>query len=179
MDMIPTQVSNMDVADLCDRACSFAREMGTSQSAYNGGAMEEYDINRAADYYDSLETMLGIYEANPLDMPKSHNIGFSLLKTFLTDDEVEAIENMPVKAQVRTYQALWFELANSQSADQITGIKAPDAVRIRAILKKGRDLLSVANEMLDLPENHGNSPVPEGATAGRSRTRNRVRTLRG
>jgi hypothetical protein len=93
------QVSNMDIADLADRTCSFAREMGTSQSAFNGGAMLEADILRAAAYYDSLETMLGIYEANPLDMPKSHNIGFSLLKTFLTDEEVEAIENMPVKAK--------------------------------------------------------------------------------
>jgi hypothetical protein len=128
MEMIPTQVSNMDIADLADRTCSFAREMGTSQSAFNGGAMLEADITRAAAYYDSLETMLGIYEANPLDMPKSHNIGFSLLKTFLSDEEVEAIENMPVKAQVRTYQALWFELANSQSADQITGVKAPTPI---------------------------------------------------
>jgi hypothetical protein len=106
-------------------------------------------------------------------MPKSHNIGFSLLKTFPDDTEVEAIENMPVKAQVRTYQALWFELANSQSADQITGVKKPDADRIRAILKKGRDLLAVANDELDLPENFGNAPVPEGAASG-SRS---VRTL--
>lgn len=178
MEMIPTQVSNMDIADLCDRTCSFAREMGTSQSAFNGGAMLEADITRAAQYYDSLETMLAIYVANPLDMPKSHNIGFSLLKTFLTDDEVENIENMPVKAQVRTYQALWFELANSQSADQITGVKIPDSIRIQAILAKGRDLLAVANEELDLPENHGNSPVPDGATSGRSLTRRSVRTLR-
>jgi hypothetical protein len=168
------QVSNMDIADLADRTCSFAREMGTSQSAFNGGAMLEADILRAAAYYDSLETMLGIYEANPLDMPKSHNIGFSLLKTFLTDEEVEAIENMPVKAQVRTYQALWFELANSQSADQITGVKKPDADRVRAILKKGRDLLAVANEELDLPENFGNAPVPDGTS---STSRRSVRTL--
>ena len=41
MEMIPTQVSNMDIADLCDRTCSFAREMGTSASAFNGGAMLE------------------------------------------------------------------------------------------------------------------------------------------
>jgi len=173
MEMVPTKVSNMDVADLADRTCTFAREMGTSQSAFNGGAMLEADILRAASYYDSLETMLGIYEANPLDMPKSHNIGFSLLKTFPDDSEVEAIENMPVKAQVRTYQALWFELANSQSADQITGVKKPDADRIRAILKKGRDLLAVASDELDLPENFGNAPVPEGAASG-SRS---VRTL--
>jgi len=178
MEMIPTQVSNMDIADLCDRTCSFAREMGTSQSAFNGGAMLEADITRAAAYYDSLETMLDIYVANPLDMPKSHNIGFSLLKTFLSDEEVENIENMPVKAQVRTYQALWFELANSQSADQITGVKIPDADRIRAILDKGRALLAVANEELDLPENFGNAPVPEGASAGRSFARRSVRTLR-
>jgi hypothetical protein len=111
-------------------------------------------------------------------MPKSHNIGFSLLKTFLSDEEVENIENMPVKAQVRTYQALWFELANSQSADQITGVKVPDATRITAILEKGRALLAVANEELDLPENFGNAPVPEGASAGRSFARRSVRTLR-
>ena len=42
-----SQVSNMDIAGLCDRTTVFARELISSQSAFNGGFFLENASSRS------------------------------------------------------------------------------------------------------------------------------------
>jgi len=78
-----TQVSNMDVAGLCDRVTMYALELIHSQSAFNGGLFLEQDRNRTATYIDRLETFAAsVSENGSLDLPKIHNVGYSLVKAF-------------------------------------------------------------------------------------------------
>jgi hypothetical protein len=159
------QVSNMDIAGLCDRVTVYAKELIASQSAYNGGLFLEQDRMRLATYLDRLETFALAANSAPLDLPKIHNVGFSLLKTFPTDVEIEAVENQDCKDIVRRFKALWVDLSESQSADLASGINRFDLARFRAIVESCRALLAVATESIDLPENIGNVAVPSGGTS--------------
>jgi hypothetical protein len=177
MEMSPSQVSNFDIAALCDRTTIFAREVYKSASSFNGGVYLEADLIRANTYLDALEQTLVQAETNPLDLPKVHGEGFSIMKEFPTDEEIVAIENQNVKDLMRRLQALWKEMSNSQSADLMSGVNQFDAARIRAVLVSSRAVLANAAEQLDLPENYGNVPIPSegGRTTSLRRT---VRTLR-
>jgi hypothetical protein len=177
MEMTPSQVSNFDIAALCDRTTIFAREVYKSASSFNGGVYLESDLIRANTYLDALEQTLAQAIANPLDLPKVHGEGFSIMKEFPSDEEIVAIENQSVKDLMRRMQALWKEMANSQSADLMSGVNQFDAERIRAVIASSRAVLANAADQLDLPENYGNVPVPsEGGRA--VATRRTVRTLR-
>ena len=154
------QVSNMDVAGVCDRVTVYARELIASQSAYNGGLFLEQDRNRLATYLDRLETFAVAANSAPLDLPKIHQVGYSLLKQFPTDTDIEGVENQDAKDIVRRLKALWIDMSESQSADLASGINRFDLARFRAIVESCRALLAVATESIDLPENMGNTPVP-------------------
>jgi hypothetical protein len=157
---MPSQVSNMDVAGLCDRTTVYARELIASQSAFNGGFFLETDRNRLASYLDRLESFATAANAQPLDLPKIHNVGFSLLKQFPTDSEIEAVENQDVKDILRRFKALWIDMSESQSADLASGINRFDLSRFRSLVESCRSMLAMSGESIDLPENTGNTPVP-------------------
>ena len=165
--MSVTQVSNMDIAGMCDRITVYTRELIASQSAFNGGFFLESDRMRLAAYLDRLESFATAANSQPLDLPKIHNVGFSLLKQFPSDVEIEAVENQDVKDIVRRFKALWIDMSESQSADLASGINRFDLARFRALLDSARALLAMSGESLDLPENLGNVPVP-GANAARA-----------
>jgi hypothetical protein len=175
----PTMVSNMHTAGLFNRGVRFLREVVTCASATNGSAYLEPDRIRHATYFDEVEAYLGYIESNnPLDLPQSHNVGFSLLKEVPSAEEIEGIENMLVQDLARVYQAYLYDTAKSQSSDLSSGINQFDAARTRAVIKAGRDLIALGTQEIDLPENFGNIPVPTGggSTMGARRS---VRTLRG
>ena len=116
-----TQVSNMDIAGLCDRTTLFARELIASQSAFNGGFFLEQDRARLTSYLDRLESFAAAANSQPLDLPRIHNVGYALLKQFPTDDQIEAVENQDVKDILRRFKALWIDMSESQSADLASG----------------------------------------------------------
>jgi hypothetical protein len=177
---MPEHVSNMHTAGLVNRGVRFLREVVASASSSNGSSWLEPDRIRAATYFDELEAYLGYVEANnPLDLPKSHGVGYSLLQTVPTPEDIEGIENMLVQDLTRVYQAYLYDIALSQSADLSSGINKFDAERTRAIIKAGRDLINLGTIEIDLPENQGNMPVPQGASGASSSRRAGVRTLRG
>lgn len=162
------QVSNMDVAGLCDRTTLFANELIKSQSAFNGGFFLETDRVRLASYLDRLESFAVAANSQPLDLPKIHNVGFSLLKMFPTDGEIEAVENQDVKDIIRRLKALWIDMSESQSADLASGLNRFDLARFKSLVESCRAMLAMSGESIDLPENSGNVPVP--VTSGSSRT---------
>lgn len=162
------QVSNMDIAGLCDRTTVFARELISSQSAFNGGFFLERDRARTATYLDRLEAFATAANSQPLDLPKIHNVGYSLLKAFPTDEQIEAVENQDVKDIIRRFKALWVDMSESQSADLASGINRFDLDRFKSIIESCRALLAMSGDSIDLPENSGNVPVPNGGTATRS-----------
>jgi hypothetical protein len=84
---------------------------------------------------------------------------------------------MLVQDLTRVYQAYLYDTAKAQSADLSSGINQFDAARTRAVIKAGRDLINLGTTEIDLPENYGNLPVPQGA-GGASSTRRSVRALR-
>lgn len=159
-----TQVSNMDIAGLCDRTTLFARELIASQSAFNGGFFLEQDRARLTSYLDRLESFAAAANSQPLDLPRIHNVGFALLKQFPTDDAIEAVENQDVKDILRRFKALWIDMSESQSADLASGINRFDLQRFRAVIDSCRNLIAMATESMDLPENQGNVPVPSSGT---------------
>lgn len=159
-----SQVSNMDVAGLCDRTTVFARELIASQSAFNGGFFLDNDRARLSTYLERLDAFAGAANAAPLDLPKIHNVGYSLLKAFPTDEQIEAVENQDVKDIIRRFKAIWVEMSESQSADLASGINRFDLARFQAVLDSCRALLSLSGDSIDLPENRGNVPVPNGTT---------------
>ena len=165
-----SQVSNMDIAGLCDRATVYARELIKSQSAFNGGFFLETDRVRLASYLDRLESFATAANSQPLDLPKIHNVGFSLLKAFPNDGEIEAVENQDCKDIIRRLKALWIDMSESQSADLASGINRFDLGRFKALVESCRALLAMSGDSIDLPENSGNMPVP--ATSGGARTSN-------
>jgi hypothetical protein len=158
--MAKDRVSNMDVAGMCDRVTIFARELIKSQSAFNGGFFLESDRIRLASYLDRLDAFAVAANSQPLDLPKIHNVGYSLLQHFPSDDTVEGVENQDVKDMVRRFKAMWVDLSESQSADLASGINQYDLARFRAVIDSCRALLAMTGEGLDLPDNHGNVPVP-------------------
>ena len=156
-----SQVSNMDIAGLCDRLTVYASELIHSQSSYNGGLFLEPDRNRTATYIDRLETFAAsVSSSGSLDLPKIHNVGFALLRPFPADGEVEGVENQDVKDILRRFKALWVELSESQSADLASGMNRFDLERFNALLDSCRKILELDGTELDLPENVGNNPVP-------------------
>ena len=159
-----SQVSNMDIAGLCDRTTVYARELISSQSAYNGGFFLESDRARLATYLDRLEAFAVAANSQPLDLPKIHQVGFSLIKAFPTDTEIESVENQDVKDIIRRMKALWIDMSESQSADLASGINRFDLGRFRAVIDSCRNLLAMATESMDLPENQSNVPVPNTGT---------------
>jgi hypothetical protein len=177
MEMQPTTVSNFDVATMVDRTTIYAREVFYSASASNGSVYLEQDLIRHRTYVENLQTVLDRIRATPMDLPKVHGEGFSLLMDFPLDEDIVKVENQYVKEVLRRLQALWYELTNSQSADQTSGINEFDSIRIEAILNAISSILNDAAEPLDLPENIGNRPVPEGRASSSTRGRS-VRTLR-
>ena len=162
-----TQVSNMDIAGLCDRATIFARELIASQSAFNGGFFLEQDRLRLNSYLDRLESFASAANSQPLDLPRIHNVGFALLKQFPTDEQIESVENQDVKDILRRFKALWVDMSESQSADLASGINRFDLARFRAVIESCRALLSMATESMDLPENQSNVPVPNSGSPSR------------
>lgn len=154
------QVSNMDIAGLCDRTTVYARELIASQSAFNGGFFLESDRARLATYLDRLEAFAMAANSQPLDLPKIHNVGYSLLKQFPTDVEIEAVENQDVKDILRRLKALWIDMSESQSADLASGVNRFDLGRFKAIVESCRALLAMSGDSIDLPENIGNVPAP-------------------
>jgi hypothetical protein len=100
----------------------------------------------------------------PLDLPRIHNVGYALLKQFPTDDAIEAVENQDVKDILRRFKALWIDMSESQSADLASGINRFDLARFRAVIDSCRNLLAMATESMDLPENQSNVPVPNTGT---------------
>ena len=159
-----TQVSNMDIAGLCDRTTIFARELLSSQSAFNGGFFLEQDRLRLNAYLDRLESFASAANSQPLDLPRIHNVGFALLKQFPTDEQIESVENQDVKDILRRFKALWVDMSESQSADLASGINRFDLARFRAVIESCRALLAMATESMDLPENQSNVPVPNTGT---------------
>ena len=175
----PSMVSNMHTAGLFNRGVRFLREVLTCASAFNGSAYLEPDRIRHATYFDEVENYLGYIEANnPLDLPQSHGVGYSLLKEVPTKEEIEGVENMLVQDLCRVYQAYLYDISLSQSADLSSGINQFDAIRTRAVIKAGRDLIALGTSEIDLPENYGNSPIPPEASSSRSSVRRSTRTLR-
>lgn len=162
-----TQVSNMDIAGLCDRCTVYARELIASQSAFNGGFFLETDRIRLASYLDRLESFATAANSQPLDLPKIHNVGFALLKVFPTDEQIEGVENQDVKDIIRRMKALWIDMSESQSADLASGINRFDLARFSAIVDSCRALLAMSGSSIDLPENSGNMPVPTSSSATR------------
>lgn len=160
-----SQVSNMDIAGLCDRTTVYSRELIASQSAFNGGFFLETDRARLASYLDRLEAFATAANSQPLDLPKIHNVGFSLLKQFPTDSEIEGVENQDVKDIIRRMKALWVDMSESQSADLASGINRFDLSRFKSIIESCRALLSMSGDSIDLPENQGNAAVPVGSSA--------------
>lgn len=150
----------MDIAGLCDRTTVYARELIASQSAFNGGFFLESDRARLATYLDRLEAFAVAANSQPLDLPKIHNVGFSLLKQFPTDVEIENVENQDVKDILRRLKALWIDMSESQSADLASGVNRFDLGRFRAIVESCRALLAMSGDSIDLPENLGNVPAP-------------------
>jgi hypothetical protein len=159
-----SQVSNMDVAGMCDRITVYTRELIASQSAFNGGFFLESDRARLATYLDRLESFATAANSQPLDLPKIHNVGFSLLKQFPTDQEIEGVENQDVKDIVRRMKALWVDMSESQSADLASGVNRFDLLRFKALIDSCRALLAMSGDSIDLPENLGNVPVPSGTS---------------
>ena len=159
-----TQVSNMDIAGLCDRTTIFARELLSSQSAFNGGFFLEQDRLRLNAYLDRLESFASAANSQPLDLPRIHNVGFALLKQFPTDEQIESVENQDVKDILRRFKALWVDMSESQSADLASGINRFDLARFRAVIESCRALLAMATVSMDLPENQSNVPVPNTGT---------------
>jgi hypothetical protein len=165
-----SQVSNMDIAGLCDRTTVYARELVASQSAYNGGFFLESDRARLATYLDRLEAFAVAANSQPLDLPKIHQVGFSLLKAFPSDEQIESVENQDCKDIIRRLKALWIDMSESQSADLASGINRFDLARFRSIVESCRALLAMSGDSIDLPENLGNTPVPTGASGTRANT---------
>lgn len=158
-----TQVSNMDVAGLCDRLTMYAHELIHSQSAFNGGLILEQDRMRIATYIDRLESFAGSVSSNgSLDLPKIHNVGYSLIKAFPSDTVTESVENQDIKDILRRFKAMWIDLSESQSADLVSGLNRFDLERLSAVLDSCRSILELSGTELDLPENVGNTPSPTG-----------------
>lgn len=160
---MPTQVSNMDVAGICDRLSVYSYELIHSQSAFNGGLILEPDRNRIATYIDKLETFAASISASgSLDLPKIHNVGYSVLKMFPEDTIIEQVENQDIKDILRRFKAMWIDVAGSQSADLVSGLNRFDLERFNAVLESCRRILELSGTELDLPENVGNIPSPTG-----------------
>lgn len=164
------QVSNMDIAGLCDRVTMFANELIHSQSAFNGGLFLQSDRARLASYLDRLETFVAAVSQAPLDLPKIHNVGFSLLKSFPNDQQIEGVENQDVKDIIRRLKALWIDMSESQSADLSSGVNRFDVSRFTQVVESCRALLNLAGDAIDLPENLGNTPVPTAGAAASNRS---------
>lgn len=160
---IPTAVSNMDVAGICDRTTAYAIEISKSQSSAQGGVWLPFDRARVATYLDRLEFYITTANKTPMDLPKSHNFEQSMLRPFPLNAELEAIENQDVKDVLRRFRNLWIECANCQSADLASGINKFDVQRLLAVIGSARDVLNMGGESMDMPENPGNNPVPFGA----------------
>jgi hypothetical protein len=154
------KVSNMDVAGVCDRVTVYCREMIASQSAYNGGYFLEADRNRVATYLDRLEVFVAAANAQPLDLPKIHNVGYAILQSFPSDEAIENVENQDVKDLCRRFKAMWYDMSEAQSADLASGINQFDVTRFLAVIESCRNLLAMADSSIDLPDNMGNIPVP-------------------
>lgn len=168
---IPTAVSNMDVAGICDRTTSYAVEVAKSQSAAQGGVWLPFDRDRVATYLDRLEFYIQTANKTPMDLPKSHNYEQSMLKPFPLNTELESIENQDVKDLLRRLRQLWLECANCQSADLASGINKFDVQRQLAVINSARDVLNMGGESMDLPENPGNIPVPFGSEQNSNNSR--------
>lgn len=156
----------MDIAGLCDRVTFYTLELKNSQSAFNGGFFLPSDRDRLSTYLARLENFAAAANSTPLDLPKIHNVGYSLLKTFPSDSDIESIENQDVKDIVRRMKALWVDMANSQSADLASGINRFDLARFQSVIESCRSLLALATDSIDLPENIGNAPVAAAAPSG-------------
>jgi sigma54-dependent transcription regulator len=137
-----SQVSNMDIAGLCDRTTVFARELISSQSAFNGGFFLENDRARLVTYLDRLEAFAQAANSQPLDL-----------------------QNQDVKDVIRRFKAIWVEMSESQSADLASGINRFDLARFQSVVESCRALLAMSGESIDLPENRGNVPVPSGTAS--------------
>lgn len=168
---IPTAVSNMDVAGICDRATSYAIEVAKSQSSAQGGVWLPFDRERVATYLDRLEFYIQTANKTPMDLPKSHMAEQSMLRTFPSNPDLEAIENQDVKDLLRRFRQLWIECANCQSADLASGINKFDVQRLLAVINSARDVLNMGEDSMDLPENPGNTPVPFGSDQNNSSRR--------
>jgi len=158
-----TQVSNMDVAGLCDRITMYSHELIHCQSAFNGSVILEQDRNRIATYIDRLESFASSVSSNgSLDLPKIHNVGYALIKAYPSDNITEGVENQDIKDILRRFKAMWIDLSESQSADLVSGLNRFDLERFAAVLDSCRSILELSGTELDLPENVGNTPSPNG-----------------
>lgn len=168
--LLPDRVSNFDIAGICNRVTMYAIEIQSSATAYQGGTFLEADMKRAASYFDRIDECITAFNKTPLDMPKVSNFTFAVLKPFPQDPDLEQVENQDVGDILRRLKALWIEAANSQSADLSSGINSFDVERFRGILGSCRDVLNMAADSMDLPENPSNTPIPTGGN-GDSRSR--------
>lgn len=173
--IIPTQVSNMDIAGICDRIAMYAIEVQNCQSSLQGGVFLPYDMARTASYLDRLDECIDAFNKTPMDLPKSSNYTFSVLKPFPGDPDLENVENQDIKDVLRRFKSLWLEAANSQSADLSSGIIDADVSRLQAVLNSCRDVLNLAKNIMDLPENPSNVPAPVGTNGERSASRTNSR----
>ena len=156
---MPTSVANFDIAGAADRISTFAREVIASQSARQA-EFNEHDRTRASAYLDRLESFIAVISnpSNPLDLPKTHPSAYPIAE-FITDEDINAIENAEVRDLVRRFKAAHVELINSQSKDRATGIFESDQTRLEALIENARGIITFGENSVDLPENPGDVPA--------------------
>ena len=146
-----SSVKNSDIAGLLSRILRFKKELIDSQSS-GLASLQNHDKDRLTMYLDALKAYKAWVVGLPvLDLPKTHP-----RPIMIKDNPEVTVENEAVSDILRMLDALYTELAGSQSADLSSSmIDAYDGKRFDNIIAKVEafisDYIEVAHP-LDLPE---------------------------
>ena len=157
-------VNNMDMAGVISRMRRFRFE--TVKAVSSGVAnVSAADVTRLKSFTNAVTQYLNWVVSVPtMDLPESSPQEYDLGET----DKLDMPENEALVDLMRLWDVAEFEMGNSQSARNATGIISHDEQRIRDIISKMEAFIDgyIANvQPLDLPES---APFRPNTGSGRT-----------
>jgi len=159
-----TEVSNLHIASLAERADAAIKEVLLCESA-NSGDLYIPDRKRIESYNkEILDFATWAAQRPKLDLPRSHPTLYTI--DYCAEGTSRHINNRSLRDLVRLYEAIIKQMTESESANLSSGIGDHDLGRLTGILAQIEGLLVDfvdQNLPLDKPES---SPHAENVEAG-------------